>query len=264
MSGQYSALARYYDALNSGVDYVSWTNFIAAAFSRFGPETLKDPRAAGREAPIVADLACGSGGFTLPLANMGYDMIGVDLSAEMLAQARSKAEAEGRTDILWLRQDIRGLDLYGTVDAAVCCLDSINYLTGAGDLARCFSRVHTFLNPGGLFLFDVNTPYKFENVYGCRDYVIEAENVLCAWRNSYNAKTRLCRFDLTLFADRGDGSYDRFDEVQRERCYPRRTLQRALAEAGFRLCGVFSDFGFTPAPDGGDAERWYFAAAAEK
>ena len=184
-------------------------------------------------------------------------MIGVDGSAEMLAEAY--AEGGG---ILYLMQDMRELELYGTVGAAVCCLDSINYLLEEKDVSRVFSLVHNYLDPDGLFLFDVNSPYKFEEVYGNNAYILEDETAYCGWQNEYDRETGICDFYLSLFEEQKDGSYERSDEHQRERCYHKEALCRLLSEAGFEVLGMFGDFG------GGEVEanteRWYFVAKAKK
>ena len=135
-------------------------------------------------------------------------------------------------------QDIRSLELYGTVGAAVCCLDGLNYLCGRGDLDRCLGALANYLEPGGVFIFDVNTPHKFRDIYGTRDYVIEDEGVLCAWENDYNEKDGNMRFLSLCILGRENGLWERSDEVQRERCYTRRVLENALARNGFAVCEV--------------------------
>ena len=245
--GAYSALFRGYDKLNSETDYEAWADFISACFKRFG-----------KDVSSVLDLGCGTGAMTFPLRRRGFDMTAVDISPEMLSVARETAEEKGISDILWLCQDMREFELYGTVNAAVCCLDGINHLCEAGDLDRCFSLVHNYLDPDGVFIFDVNTPYKFENFYGGNDYILEDEGVMCCWQNDYDDENGVCDFWLSVFEERADGAWERTDEVVRERVYTREILTKALTENGFEVCGFFSDFDFS-AP-GGDCERWYIAA----
>ena len=252
MREQYSALARVYDVLNSGVDYREWAAFLDRTIRQYATVPTE----------LVLDLACGTGAVTLPLAELGYDMTGVDLSADMLAVARERAMEAGRGDILWLCQDMRAFELYGTVDAAVCCLDSINYLLKTEDIRRCFSLVHNYLVPDGIFIFDVNTPYKFETVYADRSYVLEAEGVYCGWQNFYNPKTRICDFCLDIFAENEDGTYTRTEECQRERAYSHKTVQKLLADTGFELLARVSDFDQTPATE--TDERWFYVARAKK
>lgn len=228
---QYTVLANYYDALNTGVDYRAIADYCDAAVEKWG---LPDTK-------LALDLACGTGGVTLELAGRGYDMIGIDCSEEMLAVAATKIPPEGAR-ILWLQQDMREFELYGTVGLIVSALDSVNYLTDPESLAVCFGLVHNYLDPGGLFIFDVNTKYKYENVLACRDYVLEADGVICAWRSEYSAKSGLCRFYLSFFTDEGKGLWRRRDEVQTERCYSDRKIRSLLAEAGFELCAVTAGY----------------------
>ena len=289
----YSAIAGAYDRFNADVDYERWADFLEATFDRFLPAR---PR-------IVLDLAAGTGRMTFPLADRGYDMIGIDGSADMLAEAYEKntartdrlfeealrargldpdtadltspaaeealADAMSRPAPLFLQQDMRDFELYGTVDATVSCLDSINYLCGDGDLDACLACIHLYLAPGGLLVFDVNSPHKFEQVYGDRAYVLEDEDpngrsLLCTWQNAYDPATRLCRFYLSLFREEEDGRFSRQDEEQTERCYTEAELCDALDRAGFDLCGIYADFDMTPAADAPEADRWYIVARTRK
>ncbi len=282
----YRAIASAYDRFNADVDYEAWSCFIEAAFDRFLPAR---PR-------IVLDLACGTGRMTFPLCDRGYDMIGIDGSAEMLAEAYEKnilrrdrlfedicarmgvdpdgddteaalAELAATPAPLFLEQDMRDFELYGTVDATVSCLDSINYLCGDGDLAACLRCIYLYLAPGGLLVFDVNSPYKFRHIYGQNAYILEDETpdgrgIFCGWQNDFDPETGLCRFDLSLFSEDEDGRYTRSDEEQFERCYGEDELRDALDAAGFDLCGIYADFDFTPISP--DSERWYIVARTRK
>lgn len=242
----YSSLASVYDALNSGVDYKAWADRIEEQFRLYSD---KKPES-------ILDLACGTGTMTVEFAKRGYDMTGVDLSEEMLSEARAKCDAERFPhSVLLVRQDMRELELYGTVDAVICCLDSLNYLTDSASLGRTFSHVFNYLNPGGLFIFDMNAPAKFEKTYGENAYVIEDEGILCAWQNFYNKKSKLCDFYLSIFRERGDGLWERFDEEQRERCYSLRLVKKLLAESGFEVRALTDDAGNEV---GNDTERWHF------
>lgn len=246
----YHAIFEIYDKLNADIDYEAWADFVEASFDRY----------LSARPQLLLDLACGTGSMTLALAKRGYDMIGVDGSEEMLGVAFERSVGQG---ILYLLQDMRRFELYGTVGAVTCCLDSLNYLTGEGDLSECFATVHNYLDPDGLFLFDMNTPYKFENVYADNAYILEDEESgsYCGWQNAYDPKTRICDFYLSVFTER-DGLYARADEEQHERCYSREEIEAALADAGFELLSVSGDFAFGEPK--GDAERWYFAARCIK
>ena len=249
----YDILAPIYDGINAEIDYSAWADFI---------EKIIEREYRGRP-ELVLDLCSGTGSMTLELARRGYDMTGVDLSAEMLDIARERAEREGLSDkMLWLCQDMRELELYGTVDVAVSCLDSINHLTSSADLSRCLSLVHNYLIPNGIFIFDVNGKYKFENIYASSTYAMEEKGSVCIWQNDYNPKTKLCDFYITVFSEQADGRYARYDDAQRERMYTLSTLRRRLESAGFEFIGAYSDFAFTPATD--NDERIYIAARCIK
>lgn len=254
----YGAISSIYDNINSHVDYSAWADFVEKCFDTY----------LGARPGLLLDLACGTGSMTLELATRGYDMIGVDGSYDMLNVAFDrKFDLELKNDVLFLLQDMREFELYGTVGAVTCCLDSVNYLTEEGDLDKCLSLVHNYLDPDGLFLFDVNTPHKFKNVYAQNTYVYEeddcGENSFCIWQNYYDEKTRLCDFSLTVFEREGEGDkYLRRDEVQTERCYSKNELIASLEQNKFEIIGFYSDFDFTDATD--TDERWYIVARAKK
>lgn len=253
MTDIYSILAPYYDEWNAEIDYAAWADGLETFFAR---------NAAGKVADVL-DLGCGTGRMTVELARRGYDMIGVDRSPEMLDFARQAGEDAGAgisSRILLLEQEMTDFELYGTVDAVVSCLDTVNHLTNRSDLARCFSLVRNYLNPDGLFLFDVNSKRKFEQVYADKTYVFEAEGIYCVWENRYSRG--VCDFGITLFKREGKGLYRRYEGVERERMYPLAALKRTLEETGFEWIGVY------PAPYtgtlSGDEDRWYIAARAKK
>ena len=248
----YDAVAAVYDKLNADIDYEAWADFFEECFGKY----------LDKKPEIILDLACGTGRMTRTLAARGYDMIGVDGSDAML----SEAYMQGGEGILYLLQDMRAFELYGTVGAVVCCLDSINYLLEEKDVKKVFSLVHNYLDPDGLFLFDVNTPYKFENIYGNEAYILEDEDeegaIFCGWQNEYDRESGICDFYLSIFSETETGSYLRSDEHQQERCYGYGALCRMLEENGFEVLGRYSDFDFS-APDE-KCQRWYIAAIAKK
>jgi SAM-dependent methyltransferase len=246
---QYEALASFYDALNPDVDYTAWADFVNKIIDKFGKIETK----------LVLDLACGTGSMSVELSKLGYEVIGVDLSAEMLMEAQNKAY-ENEQSILFLNQDMSELDLYGTVDAVVCCLDSINYLTDEEKLKKSLALVNNFMNDGGLFIFDVNTPYKFRNIYGNNAYILESDDVLCAWQNTFDEKTSICDFDLSFFVEKKNGMYERFDESQREKMYTDAQLREMLKNASFEVLGVYSSYDFKEYTE--TDERWYYVCRA--
>ncbi len=253
LGDNYRALAPVYDRLNDEIDYEAWACFAEHCMDLFCKERPS----------LVLDLACGTGSMTIAMAKRGYEMIGIDASPDMLAVAYDRATDAGQ-HILFLEQDMRSFELYGTVGAVLCCLDSLNYLTGDGELAQCFSLVHNYLDPGGLFFFDVNTPHKFQTVYGDCAYVLEDQDgeIFCGWQNHYEEETRLCTFALSVFSRQPSGAYLRRDEIQTERCYTKEEITEALAASGMELLGIFGDYNACPAGD--THERWYFCARAIK
>ena len=249
----YRALAAVYDRLNQEVDYAAIADLYEKVFARYGVKPQ-----------LVLDLGCGTGSMTLELADRGYDMIGVDASAEMLTHAYERMWKRGGPGVLFLEQDMRSFELYGTVGAVVSTLDCVNYLAGDGDIDRCFALVHNYLDPDGLFIFDVNTPYKFKHVYGDNAYILEEEDgsAFCGWQNDFDEQSGLCRFLLSVFTEEKDGRYVREDEEQTERCYSKEQLIAALERAGFDEIAFFADG--TLAEPGDTAERWYVAARCKK
>lgn len=247
----YDLLAPFYDAINADISYSDWADFIEKIFNK---ECKSRPE-------LVLDLGCGTGKMTLELASRGYDMTGIDISAEMLDIAREQAEIGGY-DILWLSQDMREFELYGTVDSAVSCLDCINHLTKPSDVKKTFELMHNYLIPDGIFVFDINGEAKFENIYADRSYVMEEDGGVCIWQNYYDKKTKLCDFYITLFEECSDGRYERYDDEQRERMYTVSEMRKMLLASGFEFIGAYSDFDFNEATD--NSERIYIAARCKK
>ena len=216
----YDFLAGCYDRLTYDVDYSAWADYIEKHFAK-----------APLPGRTVLDLACGTGSLTRELARRGYEMIGVDQSPEMLAEAAEKNRGAAPIEPIFLCQSMEKLDLYGTIDACVCCLDSVNYVTDPKKLARAFQRVHLFLMPGGLFLFDVNTPEKLAGLDG-QVFLDETEDAYCVWRAEFSR--RICTYFMDIFRlDPSTGQWDRGEELHRERAYTVEELTTLLEGAGF-------------------------------
>lgn len=224
----YSSFAFFYDELTENVDHAGWAAYLLSLFEQYGkkPQTL-------------LDLACGTGSLAVALLDNGVDVIGVDGSEDMLAEAMGKGAPYGER-LMLLCQDMRELDLFGTVDGAVCMLDSLNHLTTTADVGEVFRRLGLFIEKDGLLIFDVNTPYKHQEVLGDNAFVYERDDFLCAWQNSYAARTKEVTVQLDFFVDNGE-SYDRYTEVFKERAYTEKTLRRLLDEAGFEVLAVYEE-----------------------
>ena len=216
----YDFLAGCYDRLTYDVDYSAWADYIEKHFAK-----------APLPGRTVLDLACGTGSLTRELALRGYEMIGADQSPEMLAEAAEKNRGAAPIEPIFLCQSMEKLDLYGTIDACVCCLDSVNYVTDPKKLARAFQRVHLFLMPGGLFLFDVNTPEKLAGLDG-QVFLDETEDAYCVWRAEFSR--RICTYFMDIFRlDPSTGQWDRGEELHRKRAYTVEELTTLLEGAGF-------------------------------
>lgn len=193
------------------------------------------------ESGILLDLGCGTGTMCLEMANRGYEVIGIDSSVTMLVQATEKTAGK---DILLLNQDMTELDLYGTVDCAICTLDGINHLPDKESVQRTFDRVSLFMNPGGIFAFDVNTVYKHREVLGDNCFVLENENVFCTWQNSLNEDNSI---EITLdFFEEEEGIYYRETESFTERAYEIGELTQMLEKSGFEILSIFEDMTTIP------------------
>ena len=245
----YEFLAGCYDELTTDVRYSRWADYIEKHFARSA-------------LPIhtVLDLACGTGSLTLELARRGYEMIGVDQSEEMLAQAAEKCRQASEIPPLFLHQSMDKLDLYGTIDACVCCLDSVNYVTSPQKLERAFQRVHTFLMPGGLFMFDVNTPDKLRALDG-QVFLDESADAYCVWRADYSARRRVCTYGMDLFTLEPDGRWSRAEELHEEYAYEPDELEALLVRAGFSRIKQYGERKLR-APKAGEG-RIFFAARKE-
>ncbi len=234
MRAIYTNFAYIYDKLMYDIDYSKWVEYIEAVF-----------KANGLEPRIILDLGCGTGNFCIEMAKRGYDMIGIDLSTEMLSCAKEKSEDEG-VDVLYLNQDMTNFELYGTVDAVVSLMDSVNYITSKNKIKRTLSLVKTYLNPGGIFIFDINTCYKLEKVLGNEVFYDINDEVSYIWENSYDKRRKLSRFDLTFFVN-DKGTYKRFDETHLERGYSIKELKDMIQSSGMELISIFHELSFNRA-----------------
>mgnify|MGYP000506456231 CR=1 FL=1 len=223
----YERLAASYDELTEDVDYQRRADFLERLFQR-----------ARLPVQTVLDLACGTGTMTWLLTARGYELIAVDGSEDMLAAAAAKT-GPGIPPV-FLHQSMPQLDLYGTVDAAICCLDSLNYLTNPRDVQRTFERLHLFIAPGGSLVFDVHALGKLEAMDG-QVWLDEREDVYCVWRTEYSRRSRLLDYYVDIFSARADGAWERSFEEHRQRWYSVSELTEWLTAAGFGEIRVYGD-----------------------
>lgn len=241
----YSDFALVYDELMSDVDYKARTAYILKLFKKHG-----------KKPTLLLDLACGTGGFSNELALKGIEVIGIDMSEEMLSCARENSAAMG-TDVLFLCQKAEELDLYGTVDGAICCMDSINHITDIKTLRRAIEKVSLFLEKDCLFIFDVNTIYKHKEILGDNTFVIENDDVYCVWQNEFDEKNLKTHILLDFFINQGN-TYTRMCEDFYERAYTDEELKEILSSCGFEVLAIYGDL--TDASPNDTCERQFYVA----
>ncbi len=239
---QFTEISAYYDRLN-GANYKEYADFIQNAFKTHG---------SGKE-ELLLDLACGTGALTCELASRGYDMIGADISIEMLNIARDRAY-DSELDILYLCQDMRSFELYGTVDGIICSLDGISYLHDKADVVKCLKLVRNYLNPNALFIFDVNSVHRFREILDGRDYFVDEDDVSLGWHSEINGDS--CDFFLTLFVKGEDGRYEKRSEEQSERIWELDDYRSMIADSGLELVDVYGNLDMDKLNE--TSEKWYF------
>jgi SAM-dependent methyltransferase len=233
MSDNYHQLASLYDQLQGSLDYPAWADFILGLDRRHS--SRRPGPGDGREGrPLLLDLGCGTGSFAFEMERRGYDVIGIDRAAPMLQQARDKAQAIG-SQALFLQQDISRFELYGTVDLAVCLLDTLNHLIRPLDVERLFRLLANYLNPGCLFIFDVGSSRHFAKTLGNRVFYEDTDRVTLFWVNRFRPASGISRSALTWFVRDTSGRYERFDEEIIERYYNHLFLLKAAQQAGLEF-----------------------------
>lgn len=242
----YGRFAQVYDLFMDNVDYEGWSDCLER---RLKAEGICDG--------LVLELGCGTGTMTGLLAQKGYDMIGVDSSGEMLAEAMEK-KVESGLDILYLMQDMREFELYGTVRAVISVCDSLNYITDRDELRQVFRLVNNYLDPGGLFLFDMNTVHKYRDILGDTTIAENREEGSFIWENSYDDENALNIYELAVFLPAENGLYEKCEEVHCQKAYEQKEVEELLREAGMELVEVFD--GYTEKPASSDSERLLFVA----
>lgn len=243
----YTGFAEVYDMLMNDVHYGAWADMYARMMTAYGiPRNAK-----------VCECACGTGSLTLPLQQLGYEMMGIDLSQEMLWQAAQKARKAG-FGIPFIRQDMRQLRLHRPVDAVLATCDGVNYLLQDVDAAAFFQSAWEAIKPGGGLFFDVSTPYKLEHLLGSQFMGEDRRDVTYMWQNRYFPERQQVEMHLAIFVKEPDGRYRRIDEEQVQRAYQAEKLVALLQSIGFVDVRVFGTNALThPAPE---EHRWHIAA----
>ena len=225
----YGSFAYVYDIFMDNIPYEEWTAYIRESLMEYD---ITDG--------LVLDLGCGTGTMTELLAGYGYDMIGVDNSEDMLEIAMEKKQQSGH-DILYLLQDMREFELYGTVRAIVSACDSLNYITEPEELKEVFRLVNNYLDPKGLFLFDFNTEYKYREILGDTTIAESREECSFIWDNYYDEEEKINEYDLTLFVQEGK-LYRKFEETHYQRAYTLKEMKEFLKEAGLEFVTAYDAF----------------------
>lgn len=255
----YQDFADVYDRFMDDVPYEEWAERIDGLIQKYGvskPERDTEGLLES-ERNLVVDLGCGTGTLTELLYAKGYDMIGVDASDCMLNAAMEKKEKSG-SEILYLQQDMRELDLYSTVGTVVCVCDSVNYILEEEELVNVFSLVNNYLYPGGIFLFDFNTDYKYREVIGDATIAETKEDCSFIWDNFYDAEEGINEYDLTVFVREDGELFRRFQETHYQRGYTVEQMRQLVERAGMAVLEVMDvDTGEAVRPE---SERVYIVA----
>lgn len=242
----YTSFAAVYDMFMDNIPYEEWAAYLISLLKEHGIDD-----------GLVLDLGCGTGSLTEILAREGYDMTGIDISPDMLQIAMEK-RAESGHDILYLLQDMREFELYGTVRAIVSICDSMNYLLEPGDLGQTLRLVNNYLDPEGLFIFDLNTEYKYREILGESTIAEDREESSFIWDNSYDEEERINEYSLSLFIREKEDLYRKYQETHYQRAYTLNEVKDAIRQAGMEFVAAYD--AFTRNAPREDSERIYVIA----
>lgn len=231
----YESFAQVYDALMDNVPYEEWAFHLVQELKKHGIED-----------GLVLELGCGTGKMMELMVEAGYDMIGVDSSMEMLQIAKDKIK-DAEEKYLYLLQDMREFELYGTVKAVISICDSVNYITEPEDLCKVFSLVNNYLDPGGIFLFDFNTEYKYQEEIGDTVIAEDRDDVSFIWFNEYDPVEHKNYIDLSVFVAEEDGRFQKFCEEHVQTGYTLSQIKEMLEQAGMKFLAAYDDYSMHPA-----------------
>lgn len=254
----YTGFAKVYETLMDNIPYEEWNSYLTGLLKEYGV----------KPGSLVCELGCGTGSMTRLLAKTGYDMIGIDLSEEMLDIARYEHPDE-QNGILYLNQDMREFELFGTVAAVVSVCDSMNYLTSEEELLQVFRLVNNYLDSGGCFIFDMKTEYHYKEIMGNRTLVDNREECSLIWENFYDKEKHINQYDITIytkaeFEEEEDEEeelpplYERIEESHVQRAYSVERVAELLREAGLEFVTAYA--AFTKEAPKPDSDRVYFVA----
>lgn len=266
----YTDFASVYDTFMDETPYEEWASYLATLIQQYGiTQTIREEEELGRkltseqekallaERNLVVDLGCGTGTLTQLLAKKGYDMIGIDNSQEMLNIAMRKKEQEG-LEILYLCQDMQEMELYSTVGTVISVCDSVNYLLQEEELVQTFRQVNNYLFPGGVFIFDFNTLYKYQEIIGDTTIAENREDCSFIWENYFHEEEQINEYDLTIFVRESTDQFRKFTETHYQRGYTLEQMQKLLRLAGMEFVAAFD--GDTHEETMPDSERIYVVA----
>lgn len=245
----YSELAKVYDIFMDNIPYDMW-------FERIHKILLSNKIKKG----IVAELGCGTGEMTERLSEAGYDMIGIDNSMEMLEIAMDKKTESGHESILYLNQDMKDFELYGTVRAIISVCDSVNYLLDDEDVIETFRLVNNYLDPDGIFIFDFTTEKKYIDIEEAT-IAENREEASFIWENSYYREEKINEYELTLFIPDSNGKYDKYNEIHQQRAYSIEEMKEFLKKAGLQIISIEDNYIEKEADD--NSERVIITAKKE-
>lgn len=260
----YTGFAQVYDIFMDNVPYDRWVDYLNSLLRDYGINS-----------GLVLELGCGTGKVTRRLANLGYDMIGIDNSVEMLELAKEKeTKSENQkkenpkneileNEILYLYQDMREFELFGTVAAVVSICDSLNYITSQDDLLKVFQLVNNYLDPGGIFIFDLNTEYKYNHVLADKTIAENRNDCSFIWDNYYDQEEKINEYNISIFVKINDEKepselFERFQETHYQRAYSIDTMIQLIERAGMEFVAVYD--AFTRSKPTRKSERVYFVA----